>query len=297
MDAASGGSAAQDPIRGLWPVDRLVLGYTLAQSLLVAVLHQKIPEAGWILLAQSAGALAIVAFASYPRLPGSRLFRHWYPLPYIGVCYRVTSLVIPAVWPSVRNLSVDARLAAWDYAIWGVHPTVWLERIQTPLLTEALQITYALFLPVVLSLALFLYVRKRLDEFRSYAFLLALGFLVSYVGYLFVPARGPRFYLDALQTQPLAGVWLFGPLRVLLDRLESAHYDCFPSGHLEMTILALWWSRRVAPRLVGVYGFYAGCMLLATTYLRYHYTVDLLAGAVVAVLVLAAAPRLIRWWE
>ena len=214
VDAEAGGSTGADPIKGLWPVDRLVLGHMLALSLLAAVYYQRITEAGAILTLYAAGALLIFAFAVFPRLPGANIFRHWYPLPYIFVSYRVTSLVIPAIWPSVRDLSIDARLAAWDHAIWGVHPTVWLERIQTPLLTELLQITYALFLPVVLSVAVILWVRKRMDEFRSYAFLLALGFLVSYVGYLIVPARGPRFFLDGLQTQSLVGLWLFGPLRV-----------------------------------------------------------------------------------
>lgn len=117
------------------------------------------------------------------------------------------------------------------------------------------------------------------------------------VDFLIVPARGPRFFLDGLQTQPLVGLWLFGPLRAMLDTLESAHYDCFPSGHLEMTILAAWSSRRISPRLAGIYGLYAVCMLLTPTYLRYHCTVDLMAGVVVAVAVLAAAPRLMRAWQ
>jgi len=102
-------------------------------------------------------------------------------------------------------MSVDARLAAWDYAIWGANPTVWLERIQTPLVTELIQITYSLFVPMFLAVAVIFWIRNRRYEFRSYAFVLALGFLVSYVGYVCVPARGPRFYLDGLQTQPLAG--------------------------------------------------------------------------------------------
>lgn len=293
---ASGGRPAPGPA-GLWPVDRLTLGYLVAISLVAAVLHQRVADAAAIVLLHAAGALVIVAFVLYPRLPGARVFRHWYPLPYTYVCYGVTSLIIPALWPSIRELRVDAKLAAWDYAIWGANPTVWLERIQTPLLTELLQITYALFVPMFLAVAVIFWIRKRMDEFRNYAFVLALGFLVSYAGYLFAPARGPRFYLDGLQTQPLAGLWLYGWLRGGLDRLESAYYDCFPSGHMEMTILAWWWSRRISPRLAGIYGLYAVCMLLATIYLRYHYTVDLLAGVVVAVAVLAAAPRLMRWWQ
>ena len=63
-----------------------------------------------------------------------------------------------------------------------------------------------------------------------------------------------------------------------LDRLESAHYDCFPSGHTELTILAWWGSRMVSKRWFRVYLAYTPFIIFATVYLRYHYTVDLLAG-------------------
>ena len=46
------------------------------------------------------------------------------------------------------------------------------------------------------------------------------------------------------------------PCRTTLDRLESAHYDCFPSGHTELTILAWWGSRMVSNRLFRVYFAY-----------------------------------------
>ena len=67
-----------------------------------------------------------------------------------------------------------------------------------------------------------------------------------------------------------------------LDRLESAHYDCFPSGHTELTLLALWGSRMVSKRLFRIYFLYTPLIIFATVYLRYHYTVDVLAGAALA---------------
>ncbi len=79
-----------------------------------------------------------------------------------------------------------------------------------------------------------------------------------------------------------------------LDRLESAHYDCFPSGPAELTILAWWCSRRVSKGLSGVYLAYTVCIIFATVYLRYHYTVDLLGGAVVAAILIPAAPVVYR---
>jgi membrane-associated phospholipid phosphatase len=122
--------------------------------------------------------------------------------------------------------------------------------------------------------------------------LLALGFLASYVGYFLVPVRGPRFLLSSLQRVPLVGLFSFGALRRTLDVMESAHYDCFPSGHVELTIIACWSSRMISSVLFRIFFAYTLCVGFATVYLRYHYTVDVMAGALVAAALLAIAPRL-----
>ena len=119
---------------------------------------------------------------------------------------------------------------------------------------------------------------------------IALGYLVSYVGYLIVPARGPRFLLQDLQHAPLQGLWLFHGMQDTLDRLESAHYDCFPSGHTELTILAWWSSRKLTKSLFVPYFAYTLSIIFATVYLRYHYTIDIVAGVLVAAVLIVAAP-------
>ena len=50
----------------------------------------------------------------------------------------------------MRHTDADQWLANLDFRIWHVNPTVWLERIQTPLLTEFVQTAYTLFIPAVL---------------------------------------------------------------------------------------------------------------------------------------------------
>jgi membrane-associated phospholipid phosphatase len=109
---------------------------------------------------------------------------------------------------------------------------------------------------------------------------------------MLVPARGPRFLLKDLQHMPLQGLWLFKAMQSTLDRLESAHYDCFPSGHTELTILAWWGSRMVSHRLFKAYFAYTPLIIFATVYLRYHYSVDVLAGAVLAAGLILSAPML-----
>jgi membrane-associated phospholipid phosphatase len=79
-----------------------------------------------------------------------------------------------------------------------------------------------------------------------------------------------------------------------LDRLETAAYDCFPSGHTELTILAWWSSRRVSNRLFRIYFAYTPLLIFGTVYLRYHYTVDVFAGTALATVLIATAPAMFR---
>ena len=273
-----------------WPVDKVILVYLVFSTVAVLWGWGNLPDAPALLAAHCAGAALILIEVRRPN-PTSWFFRHWYPLPYVSACYKEMALLIPAL----RHGSADRTLANLDHWFWGADPTVWLERIQSPAATEYLQIIYTLFVPVVLVPAFILWLKKSYPAFQYFAFLIALGYLVSYVGYLLVPARGPRFLLAPLQHLPLRGLWLFQQMQGTLDRLESAHYDCFPSGHTELTILA-WWSTRQFGRnwLFWLYFAYTLSIIFATVYLRYHYSVDVFAGILVAIILLATAPFLYR---
>lgn len=271
---------------GWWLVDKIIVTYFAGAAALILAYYGRVPHAGWLILAHFAGIALIAFYASHPDAPEALVFRHWYPLPFVASCYKVMSLIIPAV----RGRDYDVALARIDYAIWGAHPSVWLERITFPWLTEILQLLYALFIPCVLAVAGLLWARRRYAEFRLYAIVISLGYLLSYLGYLAVPARGPRFLLNALQTHELSGLLLFEAVRRLLDVLESAHYDCFPSGHTALTMLAWWYSQWLSRGLFYLYSFYTLSIVFATVYLRYHYTVDILAGAILAWAIILTAP-------
>ena len=273
-----------------WPVDKVILTYFGATALLELFYWSSLPDASWLLIAHLGGALFIGLMAAYPANPILIFVHFWYPLPYVFYSYKEMSILIRAL----RLHDADAALAQIDFAFWGANPTVWLERFRSPLLAELLEIVYSGFVPAILMVAFLLWKKNKLREFRYYAFLIALGFLISYVGYFLVPARGPRFLLRRLQTYELQGVWLYHWLSATLDRIESAHYDCFPSGHTEMTILAWWGCRTISSNLFRGMFVYTLGVVFATVYLRYHYTVDVLAGAVVAGVLIAGAPLVYR---
>ena len=262
-----------------WPVDKVIVAYLVLTGILIACWFTAIPGAAWLLALHAAAIAGLLAFRS------NVAFHSWYPLPYVAACYREMAILIPPV----RGTDFDSLLSSLDTRLWGSDPVRWLAAHQAAVLTEFLQICYALFVPAVLVVALLLWRRGKRTEFRYYAFLIAMGFLASYLGYLAVPVRGPRFYLR--DVAPLRGLWLTGLLQNTLDRLESAHYDCFPSGHTELTLLACWGSRMVSSRLFSIFLGYTPCIIFATVYLRYHYTLDVLAGAVLAFVLIAVAPH------
>jgi membrane-associated phospholipid phosphatase len=277
------------PDSRLWPVDKLILGYFAIMVAMLLLWWGRIPEAAPLLVWHIAGSALVIFQIKRPN-PTTWFFRNWYPLLYVAACYKEMANILPLA----RGTDFDRQLANLDQRIWGVQPAVWLARIQTPALTEVVQWIYTLFVPAVLLIAFILWLQKRHGEFQYYAFLISLGYLTSYLGYVLWPARGPRFLLKDLEALPLHGMWLFQGMQSTLDKLESFAYDAFPSGHTELTILAAWYSRRLSNVWFGAYFAYTSAIIFATVYLRYHYTVDVFAGAILAVLLIAATPFLYR---
>jgi len=296
------------------PADKVAIAYLVIITLLILVFTYRI-RWWWALCAGHVTLVALIVllarvlpFSPSPRLPFSPsrplpvspsprrhvalTLRGWYPVLLIPITYKELSYLIPLIHPH----DFDATLAAIDQRLFGVHPTVWLERLTWPPLSEVLQLTYSsyYFLPLVLGVVLW---RKGwFEKFDFWVFIVVLGFYVSYLGYIAVPAVGPRFLPSILEAQtiPLTGVWLFQPVREMLDRAEGITRDCFPSGHTELTLLVLYYARKfhrpvfwwLLPLGTGV--------IVSTVYLRYHYVVDVVAGALVAGAIVMVARPLYR---
>jgi membrane-associated phospholipid phosphatase len=272
-----------------WATDKLILGYFGFMAVLELIWWNRLPGVGPLFAWHIAGTALLLFEIKRPN-PTTWIFRNWYPLFYVASCYKEMANVLPLA----RGVNFDQQLANLDQRVWGLQPALWLARLQTPALTEALQWIYTLFVPAVLLVGVVLWGTKRYAEFRYYAFLISLGYLASYLGYVLWPARGPRFLFREFDHLPLRGLWMFNGMQTTLDQLESVAYDAFPSGHTELTILAWWSTHKLSKAWFGAYFAYTSGIIFATVYLRYHYTVDVLAGAIVAVVLIAAGPFLYR---
>jgi len=168
----------------LWAVDKVILAYLAFTAALELIWFRQISDASELLAWHVVGVALILGAAFVPPRPGTllfhviRIFRDWYPLLFVACCYREMATLILVI----RHARFDEALANMDLRFWGVYPTVWVERIYSPILTEYLQIIYTLFIPVILFVPWWIWMQGRIAEFRYAAFLIALGFLTSYVG-------------------------------------------------------------------------------------------------------------------
>jgi membrane-associated phospholipid phosphatase len=291
-EAQSNGHVVRCPW-GFLSVDWILMGYSIliAGAILVRVLLAgPFPRAGLLSglhLAAAAGT-AVLALATRRR---SAAFA-------VTARFAVGTVLVPVFYLSLGGLVEpmttfrgEVLLKRIDDMLFlGSNPNVLLDRIQMPVLTEYLQIIYALyyFMPLVLFLCL---LRSRgfraLERFQA-AVLLSL--LLSYIGYFLVPATSPSRNIHGLYPWPpyeeeirtgvssLPGLWSADAIRRTLYEAEAIQHDCFPSGHAAMALVVLLMARRFHS---GAWRFLLVpvlSLILSTVYLRQHYVIDVVAG-------------------
>jgi membrane-associated phospholipid phosphatase len=262
--------------------DVITCGYLVIIALLATVFAERIPQWWYYPLAHAMLILALGIFLL--RLPviftgWRRFLRWWYPALLIPFIFNELQYLVHPINP----VDIDAQLVAIDYALFGVHPTVWFERFTVPLVTEYMQLAYVTFYFLPFILCAPLYRQSQFLAFRVCLCALLLGYYVSYLLYFLTPARGPRFYLDAHHTLPLTGLWLTTPLQASLDALEGIQRDAFPSGHTAIAIIVLAMAARYQRRLFYPLLMITVSLMISTVYLRYHYVIDVIAGVLLAV--------------
>lgn len=273
--------------------DVIVCSYLAIIGLLTTIFAARVPHWWWYPLVHSLLILGIIGLANYAAMSTKRwvhFARYWYP-----------ALLIPFIFSELPNLvhpinprDLDVWLSNLDFALFGVHPTLWMERVTVPWLTEYLQWMYSTYYFLPFFFGAVLYRQGRYGDFREFCCVLMLGYLLSYLGYFMTPARGPRILFAEEYSMPLVGVWLTTTIQQTLDTLEGVQWDACPSGHTAVAIIVLVQAIRQYRPLVWPLTLIVISLVLSTVYLRYHYVVDVLAGIVLAFLCLGITAWIYR---
>jgi membrane-associated phospholipid phosphatase len=273
--------------------------YLAGLSCLVLAAREHITDWRW-LLARYAFLLILQAAVTARRGRGlPRIIAAFFPLVLVLGIYDSLRFI-----PELNAGDWDDFLISIDRAVLGGDPSLWLERISTPWLTELLQLAYLVYYVLPLVLLGTLYSRQSRfatdpgqppgGAFELCVVALLLSHYLAFTGYMVIPALGPRFALAAAYRQELTGLFVAESIRDLLDALEGLQRDAFPSGHVSAALISIHYMFRFTPRLVWWALPAVSLMIVATLYLRYHYGADLLGGGLLAALCVLLTPRLLR---
>jgi membrane-associated phospholipid phosphatase len=290
-------------------VDYVTQAYLLLVGILILFFHGgRVPHFQLFLLAHGTGILLIHAFiVGSARRPENRFFsffRHFYPLMLYLFLYRESE--------QLNLMFVDGYLdpafVALEDRIFGVQPAVVLmNAFPHPLVSEFFYLSYFSYYVMIAGVGLAFYFRRR-EEFWHYLAVLSFVFYVCFLAFMFLPVAGPpAFYMEIpkylnqqrLPYYPLefpASVtsgFFFNLMGFLYSTFETGG-GAFPSSHVAAAICVLFLSWRYLLRARYLILAATIALSFATVYCRYHYAVDVVAGALTAAVLLPIGEWLYR---
>lgn len=229
------------------------------------------------------------------------ILRDW--MPFILVTFIYENL--HDLSKHFMNTDIAGTLMNWDIAIFGIEPTLWAQKIYSPLLTDLMAFSYALYFILPLVIMLILSNRDDRKELRAVTLTLTFAFLLGFLGYVFLPCSPPRYFITDLFTDPvkLHGPWIFDALQAQWDNLSVVPCGAFPSLHVGISTVALifaWKYRKVSTTFRVIWWLYipfVTSLWFSTVYLRHHWVIDIFAGWAVAVASYFAANYILGHWR
>jgi membrane-associated phospholipid phosphatase len=276
--------------RACGPFEWITFAYLAWLNALVSLFHRSVSHPFRHVAVQCAivGGIAVLIRSSRNRNRGILHFaRHWYPLPLYIFFFEELQGLVHAIFTNW----FDGALTAFDHALFGVHPSVWLAQFANPQLNDFMQFFYMTYFLYLVMLPALLYFSREYNAFWSVMVSTAIAHYSVYVISVLLPIESPYYSLASVNKTPLVGGY-FTDLIGLVERFGRVHGAAFPSAHVAgsmVAILAAWRYRR---SLFWLCLPFFGCMCVATVYGRYHYAADVFAGLVVGALGFRAGMKL-----
>ncbi len=276
------------------PADAVTIIFLLFLSALTLIFYQHIPKAPFLISLYSIFFIAQIILIRFKN--NGRFMGLFYDLIFPILCVLVIFDSLEWIVHYVNPEDIDPILIRLDYLIFNNHPTIILERIMSPLLTDILQIAYSTYYFIPTSFGVVLLLNNQREEFNRTLFLILFCFYLSYLGYILMPALGPRFTISHLQTTELQGLFIAEPLQKLLNKLEGIKRDAFPSGHTAVAVTVLYLAYRFKKRFFWILLPIVSALIFSTVYCRYHYVVDIIAGFGLTLLTIFLGEWYYEWW-
>ena len=264
--------------RKLYPVDWLVIGYSLLMVIVIAFLGRPLAHyAGGIAfyITMAILTLLIVRFVDETRSRWHAFVRLLYPAMMFFFFYRATGDQMFLLF----DRFFDSQVVTWEESLLGLEPTLFIDRfLPNTWLTEILSLCYFCYYLILPGLLIPLFLRRDDRGIREFLAAASLTFFVSYLIFWLYPAEGPRWFLETRYANDVEGP-VFRPLVEFVMDNAAVRGGAMPSSHTGVALVALLFCFRCYRRagwllLPIVIGLAAG-----TVWGRYHYLSDVIVGA------------------
>ncbi len=285
-------------------VEKLALLYNLFTTLLIIIFFNRLDNPQEMLMGRFfilVGTFTLIY--AYTKRPSRftillrivlqmSLLNYWYP----------DTFEFNRIFPNLDHVFASA-----EYGLFGCQPAMEFENLLSGTLwREMFNMGYWLYFPMVATLSFF-YFFKRPAEVERCTFTIMAAFFLHYLIYIFVPVAGPQFYFPVIGEEAASsGVYesignyfnlhpeisiaqegkgvFFTELVNMAQRAGERPTAAFPSSHVGVAIVMMILAFRGSKKLfLGLLPFFL-LLCCATVYIKAHYLIDALTGAVTGVL-------------
>ncbi|MEJ2544126.1 MAG: phosphatase PAP2 family protein [Calditrichaceae bacterium] len=221
---------------------------------------------------------------------------------------------------------MDFTFMHWDAVLFGVQPTIWLEKLLHPVAVEYFMFAYVLFIVYPYFYLVYLYQKNKLPVFHKAMLAQVLSLFIALTCFITLPAKGPRVTIGINNseqqinsdtpsyTQALKGVefdfledWTGKPSFFQLqydmwNQIERIKTDCMPSMHTCLCLIVLFYAvkyrRYFKYRKTAMWFWLVGniSLIVSTVYLRYHWVVDVIFGIILAIIAYYLTELFYKYW-
>lgn len=312
----AGGTSAKAsyPLKHYRFIDYATQIHILIVGLLILFFHNETVQGWrWLLAAHALGLLLVHGLIrGAAARPGWRLLdflRHYYPVLLYTAFYRETGALNRMFVPDY----LDAHFIWLEEQWFGFQPCLaFMDALPYLAVSEVFYASYFSYYIMIGGVGLALYLRNP-RQFFHYVSVVSFVFYLCYLTYICLPVMGPRAFFRELDgfrlpeaIQAYAGVptypdaikvgWFYQLMAWIYRNFEGPG-AAFPSSHVAIAIVTVWFSFLYLRRIRYPHLVVAALLCASTVYCRYHYVVDVVAGVLTAVLLVPLGNALYRRFD
>lgn len=295
---APGGARSRGWLEGYTFVDYATQIYQLAVIALVVGFHNNTvahwPRHVWAHVVAIALVHWLVRKVRNGAGPVLDFLRHFYPVLFYTWFFTETGYLNRMFVPDY----LDAEVIRLEQIVFRSQPAIlFMANLPYLLVSELFYAAYFSYYIMIVGVGLALYLRNR-SQFFHYVSVVSFVFYVCYLIYIFLPVIGPKVFIDegggftlSDDLRQLAPEAFFplniqvGPFYQIINwiyRTFEPAGAAMPSSHVAVAITTVYFSFSYLRRIRYTHLVAAILLCASTVYCRYHYVLDVLAGAALA---------------